>query len=44
MRSVSFTVKLAGPVVVGVVGVPEISPPVLRLKPAGNDPEVIVQV
>jgi hypothetical protein len=38
--SVTFTVKLNAPV---AVGVPPITPPPLKLNPAGNDPDVIVQ-
>ena len=39
--SLTLTVKLEFP---EVVGVPEICPAVLRLNPAGNEPELIDQV
>ena len=39
-ESVTFTVKLEEPV---AVGVPEIVPPEESVKPAGNDPEEMLQ-
>jgi len=40
-ESVTFTVKLEDPV---AVGEPEIVPPADSVKPAGNDPELMLQV
>jgi hypothetical protein len=40
-ESVTFTVKLEDPV---AVGVPVIVPPAESVKPAGNDPEEMLQV
>lgn len=40
-ESVTFTVKLEDPV---AVGVPEIVPPAESVKPAGKDPEEMLQV
>jgi hypothetical protein len=40
VESVTFTVKVEEP---AVVGVPEIVPPVERVKPAGKVPELILQ-
>ena len=41
MASVTFTVKLNVPL---VVGVPEITPLVARVNPDGNAPDMIVQL
>jgi hypothetical protein len=40
VESVTFTVKVEEP---AVVGVPEIVPLVERVKPAGKDPELMLQ-
>jgi hypothetical protein len=40
VESVTFTVKVVEP---AVVGVPEIVPLVERVKPAGKDPELMLQ-